>query len=171
MAESLSVAQEAVIPNGVDAPVYDREYSAADGSLVQMRLLCVFEKDGVECARRKLTIHDGGIRAAMSAVYEAARAPVYQAAHDAAYQPAFDAAINDGKTEFEAVEAARSAARTAGNQAVIDVGIVRGDHVAAWSTAKTKVQANESGTELVRLLVATDWGKLMLRKAWAEKSV
>lgn len=169
MAESLSVASEAVVPNGVDAPVYDREYSMESGELVQVRLLCVFEKDGVECARRKLTIHDGGILGAMKAVYEAARAPIYDAAYEAAYPVAFSDAIDAGKSETEAAEIATAAARTAGNEAVVAAGITQGDHVAAWATAKTKVQANESGTELVRLLVATEWGKLMLRKAWAGK--
>ncbi len=169
--EALTITKSATVPDGVNCNVYDRQYTTDTENLSQIGMVVVYKKAGVECARRKIILHDGLITAAMKRVYEEARAPVYQAAYDPAYQAAYDAAIGEDKSAEEAEQLGEAAGRTAGNQAVIDAGIVPGDPQAAWSAAQAKVAANDSPNAMVKLLASKDWGKLILETSWANEPI
>jgi hypothetical protein len=171
--EAIDVQQEVVKPGGVTSECFDRTYTPGDHKLSQIVLhvdyLASQDPASEVVAQRSITIHDGAITAAMKAEYKEQRDPVYDAASDAAYQPAYDAAISDSKTVEEATQIAETAARDAGNQAVIDAGITQGDPQAAWAAAQAKVASNETAHQIVQLLNSKDWGRRILRKAWKKQ--
>jgi hypothetical protein len=173
--EAIDVQEEVVKPQGIKCDEYDRMYTPTDHLLSRLVLhvdyLAAQDPDSAVVAQRSITIHDGAIGDAMKIDYQEKRDPVYNAASEAAYQPAYDAAIADSKSAQEATEIAEAAARDAGNQAVIDAGIVLGDAKAAWQLCKDKVAAHESGQQLVKLLNSKGWGELILRRAWKKTAV
>jgi hypothetical protein len=173
--ESIDVQQEVVTPHGIKCDCYDRMYTPTDHKLSRVVMhvdyLAAQDPAAAVVAQRSIELSDGVISIAMQAQYAEDRDPVYNAASEAAYQPAYDAAIADSKTAEEAEQLADTAARTAGNQALIDAGITRGDPQAVWAAAQAKIAANESGDELVKMLNAKEWGKRILRKAWKKEPV
>lgn len=163
MGDALDVATEIVKPDRVFAELYDRAYVddkklTATKSLASIVIRGVFKKEGVEVARGPVHVSDGTFTPAMKDVYEAARKPVYDAAAAAAYA----ASIGEGKSEGES----QQDARTAGNEAVIAAGITPGDPTAEWADVQTQVAAGVSAQSLVKMLASTDWGILILRRAW-----
>lgn len=175
MPDAMSFAGLAAEPDSIDCGEYSRSYEwddeAGDYALSLVVLHVKYFRAGSLAAHRDIPVNHHAIRRAMISIYDEAREPVYQVAHDAAYQPAYDAAIASEFAPVQAEKIARKAANEAGEQAVVDAGIVPGDSAATWSNVETAVGNNIAPVDALRILSSKTWGELLIRKAWAKERV